>query len=165
MLSIPSTGHYTDQFFCFCFFLTEEMLDSICGYSEHQTTTLAHRRGFLTLNPSDTQHAWFSHILDWPPSFSVSAFSFISQLSQIAFQSTLKPLEHQSMKTKAYVSSFSKKHVQGSRCRLNLTYPGTCLLQLARERYGDTAKKTSRDCSLLCCTYFPLTRLHFTVLH
>lgn len=136
---MPLMSDHADQ----C--LPEGHFDKGCGCCEDQTTTFALQSG---LDHCDEQVAWFPHILLCPPFSPVLVLSSISLPSQIIFLSNLKTLEHQSVKTKAYFSSFFffQKTGQGSRHWLKLAYTGTCWPTLAREWYRLNGCQVIEDC-------------------
>lgn len=73
----------------------------------------SYRAVSLTQDHSDTLVAWFSYILLCPRFSSVLVLSSISPPSQIIFQNTLKPFEHQRVQSKAYFSFLFFKDCPG----------------------------------------------------
>lgn len=138
MLTMPLMSEHADHS------LPEGHFDKGCGCGEDQTTTFALQSG---LDHCDKQVAWFPLILLCPPFSPVLVLPSISLPSQIVFLSNLKTLEHQSVETNAYFSSFfPQKTGQGSRHWLKLAYTGTCWPTLAREWYRLSGCQVIEDC-------------------
>lgn len=118
--------------------------------------------------------AWFSHFLLCPSFHPALAPSSLNLLSHIVFQSTLKPLEHQSVKTKALLPFFpfffktlARAAGIGSTWHA-LAHVSPCWQMTGADSVAAkslrTAKETSNDRSLLLCTYFTPHSSLFTLL-